>query len=91
VIAEVSLGSDFERLYGAPYLVIHRADLHRVLLSRAYAGGVKIQLNTFVSVIDEAEPAVTLGDGQKLGADLVIGADGTSSLCVVLSESSVSL
>ncbi|OAP55113.1 hypothetical protein AYL99_10813 [Fonsecaea erecta] len=70
---------DVQQRYGEPYLVIHRADLHKVLLDRAYKAGVKIILDTFVSIINEAEPSVILGDGTKLTADLIIGADGLKS------------
>lgn len=83
VITQMPLQPGLEQLYGSPYLLIHRADLHTVLLDKAYAVGVDIKLNSYVSAIHEAEPSVSLGDGTKLGADLVIGADGKSFTCFV--------
>lgn len=82
MIAQLNLQPDIEKLYGAPYLLIHRAELHQVLVKRAYAVGVKIELDTFVSMIDQAEPSVTLKNGTSLKADLVIGADGKTILSI---------
>jgi salicylate hydroxylase len=38
-LARMSLGDDFKARYGLPYLSIHRADLHAVLLARLQAVG----------------------------------------------------
>ncbi len=35
-----TLGGEFAERYGAPYVVIHRSDLHRVLLEGCEAAGV---------------------------------------------------
>src|SRR5581483_8015488 len=75
----VPLGAQFEEHFGFPYAVIHRADLHSVLL-----GGCKrsplIELKTSQSVcgIDEIgeRVRVTTADGQRYDAAAVIGADG---------------
>ncbi|KAA8910288.1 hypothetical protein FN846DRAFT_555513 [Sphaerosporella brunnea] len=70
-----------EETYGAPYLHIHRADFHAVLVKRATELGVKIQLNAHVNAIDFEAPSVTLATGETLTADLVIAADGLKSKC----------
>lgn len=70
-----------EDKYGAPYLHIHRADYHRVLVSRARELGVEIILGSRVTGIDFAAPAAKLEDGKVFKADLVIGADGLKSVC----------
>jgi salicylate hydroxylase len=62
--------------YGFPYFLIHRGDLHRVLLDRALSVGVVIRTSSYVTDIDETTPSVTLGSGEKFTADLVVGADG---------------
>ena len=61
------------------YWLIHRADYHDCLLKQAKMEGVKVQLNSFVERVDEAETAVILSDGRVLGADLIVGADGIRS------------
>jgi 2-polyprenyl-6-methoxyphenol hydroxylase-like FAD-dependent oxidoreductase len=68
-----------EEVYGYPYFLIHRGDLHKVLLDRAYEVGAIITVNSFVSEVNEAAPSVTLNDGTVYKADLLIGADGTLS------------
>jgi salicylate hydroxylase len=67
--------------YSAPYLHIHRADYHRVLVSEARRLGVEIRLESHVVGVDFEGPAVLLKDGERLEADLVIGADGLKSVC----------
>jgi salicylate hydroxylase len=66
--------------YSAPYLHIHRADYHRVLVEEARRLGVEIRLNSNVTGVNFAKPAVQFGDGTELEADLVIGADGLKSV-----------
>ncbi|KAI7968519.1 hypothetical protein EIK77_006538 [Talaromyces pinophilus] len=68
-----------EETYGYPYFLIHRGDLHKVLLDRAYEVGTDIKVNSYVSDVDETGPSVTLTNGLKFTADLVIGADGIIS------------
>jgi salicylate hydroxylase len=75
-IASTPLLPTMEDSYGFPYFLIHRGDLHRVLLDKALEVGVVIRTGTYVSDIDEAQPAVTLASGEKCTADLIIGADG---------------
>ncbi|KAA0094112.1 hypothetical protein CIW49_25750 [Mycolicibacterium sp. P1-18] len=74
----VPLGDDVERQYGAPYLHVHRGDLHDVLL-----GAVgDITLNHRVSGVDPhpERAVVTFAGGDTAAADLVIGADGVHSM-----------
>ena len=67
--------------YSAPYLHIHRADYHHVLVDEARGLGVNIKLNSHVTGVDFSKPAVKFGDGQEdFEADLVIGADGLKSV-----------
>jgi salicylate hydroxylase len=76
---------DAERRWGAPYLVIHRADLQRVLLDAVHGqSGVELTLGTTVySVAREGERvSVGLACGRvqiRDEADLLIGADGLRS------------
>ncbi|KAH6667252.1 salicylate hydroxylase [Halenospora varia] len=58
---------EFEKRYGAPYIVIHRADIHRILFEHGVKAGVKLRLGCKVV------------DGERLSADLVVGVDGIKS------------
>ncbi len=76
---ELPLGDAAEARYGAPYLQLHRADLHAALLSAVPAAD--IEMGRDLVGIEAA------GDGYRLhfahgagaDADLVIGADGLHS------------
>lgn len=70
--------------HGAPFLAIHRADLHRVLAQTAQAAGCPILLDTRVEGIDLTEHAACAitrraGSPLRLEADLLVGADGVRS------------
>ena len=67
---------DFQRSFGAPYYVIHRAHLHDALYKLALELGVKVELGATVVDYDVNAPSVTLENGPVHHGDLVIGADG---------------
>jgi salicylate hydroxylase/6-hydroxynicotinate 3-monooxygenase len=69
-----------ESLFGAPYLCMHRADLHDSLLSIVPAA--IIELRKTLAGLDERGGQVTLtfGDGSTARADAVIAADGVHSV-----------
>jgi 6-hydroxynicotinate 3-monooxygenase len=69
-----------ESLFGAPYLCMHRADLHSALVS-ALPREI-IHLNKKVIGLEQSSQQVTLAfaDGTRAQADAVIGADGVHSL-----------
>lgn len=64
--------------YGAPYVTIHRADLHAVLVDAARAVGVELHTDAAVSAT-EGTTAV-LHDGRRVTGDALIGADGLKSV-----------
>ena len=68
-----------ESLYGAPYLCMHRADLHDALAS--VVPQEIVHLGKKLVGLSQAGGQVTLAfaDGSKEKADLVIGADGVHS------------
>jgi salicylate hydroxylase len=78
-IVRYVLGPEVEDEFGAPYLQVHRADLHQALAARVPPGSVR--LNTRVVAIDQDDRAayVTTADGERLAADLVVAADGVRS------------
>jgi 2-polyprenyl-6-methoxyphenol hydroxylase-like FAD-dependent oxidoreductase len=69
-----------EDRYGAPYLCMHRGDLHEALLS--VAGDATLHLGKRLVGLDQAGSRVTLRfeDGTQHEADAVIGADGLHSV-----------
>ncbi len=70
--------SDQRDKYGAPYVTIHRADLHEVLLGAARRAGV--DLRTRAGVVSSEGNTVTLVDGSTVTGDLIVGADGVKSV-----------
>jgi 2-polyprenyl-6-methoxyphenol hydroxylase-like FAD-dependent oxidoreductase len=69
-----------EGLYDAPYLCMHRAELHDALASVLPAG--MIHLGKKLVGLDQRAGAVTLSfaNGTRASADAVIGADGVHSV-----------
>lgn len=69
-----------ESLFGAPYLCMHRADLHEALASVVPDGIV--HLNKKLAGLDQQGGQVTLtfADGTRAQADAVVGADGVHSV-----------
>jgi salicylate hydroxylase len=65
----------------APYLVIHRADLLRSLLSGIGKHPIDIRLGSEVLEIDFQKPSLRLSTGEVCEADLILGADGERSRC----------
>ncbi|MFJ5956486.1 FAD-dependent oxidoreductase [Paenarthrobacter sp. NPDC092416] len=76
-----SLSGEFEERYGAPYVVIHRSDLHRVLLEGCEAAGVKLVNDVMVDSVEtvNGRGVVHTATGVDYEADVVIGADGLKS------------
>jgi salicylate hydroxylase len=74
-----------EDAYGAPYVLSHRVDLHEALLALATGGhgaGTPGEVVTNAAVVsyDAHAGTVTLANGARLTADLVVAADGVHSL-----------
>ncbi|TPX11132.1 uncharacterized protein E0L32_007993 [Thyridium curvatum] len=67
--------------HGAPYYLVHRADLHSALLEATQRAGVVIHNNKRVMSYDFEAPSATTQEGEVFKADLVVGADGIKSIC----------
>jgi salicylate hydroxylase/6-hydroxynicotinate 3-monooxygenase len=80
VTNEHPLGPAAEARYDAPYLVLHRGDLHAALADVVPADTIRMG-KTLVRIASDG-PKVVLGfaDGSEVTADAVIGADGVHSL-----------
>lgn len=64
--------------YGAPYVTIHRADLHAILVAAAEAAGVKLHTGAAVVRIDGSN--AVLHDGRIFEGEVIVGADGLKSV-----------
>jgi salicylate hydroxylase len=78
IIQQFSLSEEHERQHGAPYVQLHRADLHE-MLARA-ARQLKpdvIHLNRRATGFSEDDDGVTLhfADGATARGDILVGAD----------------
>jgi salicylate hydroxylase/6-hydroxynicotinate 3-monooxygenase len=76
---ELGLGDGAEREYGAPYLLLHRGDLHEALAT--LVPSEIVHLGKKLVDLDQAADCVELrfADGTGARADAVIGADGVHS------------
>ncbi|PCH44468.1 FAD/NAD(P)-binding domain-containing protein [Wolfiporia cocos MD-104 SS10] len=76
---------DVMRETGGEFLLIHHEDLHRLLYELATSAGVRVDLNTSVTAIQQGtealpNPSATLSTGETVTADFIIGADGPRSM-----------
>lgn len=75
-------GEEMVERFGAPYLHIHRADLHNSLVAQVLAADPDaIELSSRFTDLtqDDAGVDIHFADGKHKRADLVIGADGLRS------------
>jgi 2-polyprenyl-6-methoxyphenol hydroxylase-like FAD-dependent oxidoreductase len=82
-LTSVDLGQPFRERYGTPYTVLHRTDLHAILLDACRAED-RIALEVSKRVVhvdaDDERPAVRCADGSTYAGQAVIGADGLRSV-----------
>lgn len=79
LLAATPLGQEAQQRYGAPYLTVHRADLHAALADLVGPGVVRHDQR--VVGLREGPDGVDLEltGGQRLSAAVVVGADGVGS------------
>ena len=81
-LVTLDLGDKFKERYGYPYIVMHRSDLHSILLEAVKKKGtVKLVTNQTIQTAEQTEMgvAITNQNGEKFIGDAVIGADGIKS------------
>ncbi|KAF5389185.1 hypothetical protein D9757_003487 [Collybiopsis confluens] len=81
IVGMSRLEGKLDRAYGAPWHVLHRADLYGMLFSIA-SPYIKLRLNSKVIHLETESihrPSVTLQTGEVISADLIVGADGINS------------
>jgi salicylate hydroxylase len=82
VIQRFSLSEEHERLHGAPYIQLHRADFHEILATGLRNLDPKaVRLDHKVVGFSESDDGVQLrfANGSTAQGDLLIGADGLKS------------
>ncbi|AWW41569.1 FAD-dependent monooxygenase [Streptomyces cadmiisoli] len=81
LLTSLDLGDEFRRRYQAPYVVVHRSDLHDVLLTACREAGVELLTGHEVTDVrphaDRAE--IMCADGSGFTADVALGLDGVDS------------
>ena len=78
-LTRLPLGEDIARRHGAPYWVVHRADLHAALRRTAAAlPGITLRLGAEVAAAMTAAGCVTarLADGEAVPGSALLAADG---------------
>ncbi|MET7991032.1 FAD-dependent monooxygenase [Amycolatopsis sp. NPDC005232] len=72
--------ADAERRYGAPYVVIHRSDLHAILVRACRDAGVDLVTGATVTGVENGpDSATAVGDHRRDTGHIVIAADGLRS------------
>lgn len=66
--------------YGAPYLVVHRADLVRMLVQKAVSLGIIIKLSSTVTKYNSVEPSLLTSDGTKYTSNIILDCGGERSV-----------
>lgn len=83
IVVDIPCGAKFERRFGNPYAVAHRADIHGALL-RACQANRLIELRTDSRVAEfetsDAGVAIRLATGEIIASSALIGADGIRSV-----------
>jgi salicylate hydroxylase len=77
-VTKIALDETFKGNFDYPYALIHRADLHRVLLAAVERHGVELTPATKIVAVEERSDGITVRTeaGEQHSADALIGADG---------------
>lgn len=73
------LAGDCETLYGAPFLHVHRADLHSILAADLPSSAATLGTNCTGVEQGRGEAIAHFDDGSHFTADVIVGADGIHS------------
>ena len=77
VLGELGLGTTIAARYGAPYLTVHRADLHAVLLTAVLKTQAVLHTDCPVQTFQQTPHSVTVqSNADAYEADALVGADG---------------
>ena len=77
IVGELALGNTIEVRYGAPYVTLHRADLHQLLLQAVQQTEATLHTDSTVRSFQQTPQTVTLQTTHGARAvDVMVGADG---------------
>lgn len=80
ILQRIPLGASFEKRFGAPYRVAHRADLLNGLLESARSKpGIELRNNAQVTNVSIAETTLAVNSGKNFKGEAIIAADGVHS------------
>jgi salicylate hydroxylase len=81
ILTSIPLRRECRQRYGAPYLVVHRADLMQVLLNAAHSEPlIRIRTGSAVSGVYPASDRIAFNvNGEEIQADILLAADGVHS------------
>lgn len=80
LLARTKLGDECVRRFGAAYLAVHRADLHRGLLDQVPRDSLLLGKTCTAVREDDGGAEIRFADGSSANADVVVGADGIRSV-----------
>jgi salicylate hydroxylase len=83
VLIERERGDAVEAEYGAPYVHLHRADLHAILseaLAEAQSDAIALDHKLTGITTADGRAQLSFANGVQIKADVVIGADGVKSV-----------
>lgn len=80
LILDLPFENRLETHDGAPYYLVHRADLHAALLAAARAAGVQVLRGKNIIAYDFSDPSAVTEKGEIFTADLIVAADGIKSI-----------
>jgi salicylate hydroxylase len=80
VLSSEDLATKCERLYGERTYTAHRADLLDAVQWAVPAAAVRLGKRCVALDADGPRPTLTFADGERVAADVVIGADGIHSM-----------
>lgn len=80
-LTDLGLGTGFRERYGGPYIVVHRSDLHSILLRACRDAGVTLETGRTVTSVESSEDTAYthLADGSIVESAVVVAADGLHS------------
>ena len=82
-VAHIPLGQKFQKRFGNPYAVVHRADLHKEMVKACENHSlIELRVNSEVRGYDQDGSSITanLTSGHSVKGQLLVGADGLHSV-----------
>jgi salicylate hydroxylase/6-hydroxynicotinate 3-monooxygenase len=78
-LADLVFGAEAEKQWGAPYLLMHRGDLHASLFTTVASDRIAYEKKLVSLEPGSGGVSLRFSDGSRAEADVVIGADGVHS------------